>query len=107
MAKKKQIVSTVYIYFQKNLQNFPLKSFRETAIVDVLPNTRRLGGVSLGLTEWTPRYRWHTESKSLRNIFICLRFWHLYMQERKEIAKELEKQREKANRSKKVCRLAY
>lgn len=29
------------------------------------------------------------------------------MQERKEIAKELENQREKANRSKKVYRLAY
>ena len=29
------------------------------------------------------------------------------MQELKEIAKELEKQRERENRSKKVCRLAY
>ena len=111
--KKKQIASTVFIYFQKNSQNFPLKSFRETAVVDVMPNTRRLRGGSLGetlflsiLTEWPPRYLWHTESKSLRNIFNCLRFCHLYMQERKEIAKELEKQREKANRSKKVCRLA-
>ena len=48
--KKKQIASTVFIYFQKNSQNFPLKSFRETAVVDVMPNTRRLRGGSLGET---------------------------------------------------------